>query len=227
MAQSESTCWTVIEAAAAGASDGRGEFAHRYEPLVRLALASRWRTSPCLQELDDAVQEVFVECFKQGGILDRAERGRAGGFRAFLYGVIRNVACRFERSRSRVRERQAFGGVGLDQIQGDEISFARMFDQAWARSLLREAAALMEERARDAGEAASRRVEVLRLRFHEGLPIREIAVRWQTDAAVLHHEYARARREFKAALLEVVAFHHPGSAAEVEQECTNLLAVLS
>jgi RNA polymerase sigma-70 factor (ECF subfamily) len=71
-----------------------------------------------------------------------------------------------------------------------------------------------------------RRVELLRLRFQEGLPIRDIATRWQTDAAVLHHEYARAREEFRAALLEVVAFYHPGTAAEVERECANLLSLL-
>ncbi len=35
-----------------------------------------------------------------------------------------------------------------------------------------------------------------------------------------------AWQEFKAALLEVVAFHYPGSAAEVERECANLLACL-
>jgi RNA polymerase sigma-70 factor (ECF subfamily) len=69
-------------------------------------------------------------------------------------------------------------------------------------------------------------VELLRARFHEGLPIRDIARRWGTDAAALHHEYAKARQEFKAALLEVVAFHHPGSPTEVEQECANLLAHL-
>ena len=56
--------------------------------------------------------------------------------------------------------------------------------------------------------------------------IREIARRWGADAKALHHEYARARQEFKAALLQVVAFHHPGSPAEVEQECANLLACL-
>jgi RNA polymerase sigma-70 factor (ECF subfamily) len=39
----------------------------------------------------------------------------------------------------------------------------------------------------------------------------------------LHHEYAKARQEFKAALLVVVAFHHPGAPAEVERDCTHLL----
>jgi len=217
----------VIGAAAAGASDSRENFARRYGPVVRAALAARWQSSPCLQELDDAVQEVFVECFKQGGILDRVERGRPGGFRAFLYGVIRNVAFRFERSRAQARERQPSSGQDLDQVQRHEKSLSWVFDSAWARTLLREAAVLMEQRARDGGEAACRRVELLRLRFRDGLPIREIAGRWQTDAAVVHHEYARARQEFKAALLEIVAFHHPGSAAEIEQECANLLVLLS
>ena len=46
-------------------------------------------------------------------------------------------------------------------------------------------------------------------------------------AAWLHHSYALARQEFKAALLEVVAFHYPGRPAEVEQEAANLLSALS
>ena len=45
---------------------------------------------------EDAVQEVFVECFRRGGALEAVGAGRVPGFRAFLYGVIRNVARRFE-----------------------------------------------------------------------------------------------------------------------------------
>jgi RNA polymerase sigma-70 factor (ECF subfamily) len=177
-------------------------------------------------ELDDAVQEVFVECFKQGGVLERAEPGRSGGFRPFLYGVVRNVALRFEAQRGRRREQPVPDSVDLDGVADSEANLSRVFDRAWARSLLREAGRLQEQQARQAGEAACRRLELLRLRFHEGLPIREIARRWHEPAEMLHHEYARARQEFKAALLEVVAFHHPGSPAEVEQECANLLACL-
>jgi RNA polymerase sigma-70 factor (ECF subfamily) len=73
---------------------------------------------------------------------------------------------------------------------------------------------------------ALRRVELLRLRFHEGLPIREIARRWRDDPATLHREYARAREEFKEALIGVMAFHHPGSPAQAERECAELLALL-
>src|SRR5262249_33103649 len=102
----------------------------------------------------------------------------------------------------------------------------RRNDRAWARSLLREAAQRQEEHARHTGAAALRRVELLSLRFHDGLPIRAIAARWQIEAATLHHEYAKARQEFKAALAEVVSFHHPGAPEEVEREGANLLSFL-
>jgi RNA polymerase sigma-70 factor (ECF subfamily) len=67
---------------------------------------------------------------------------------------------------------------------------------------------------------------LLRLRFQEGLPIREIARQWQVEPAVLHHEYAKARQEFKAALLQVLRFHQPEPAADIEQQCADLLAIL-
>ena len=90
-----------------------------------------------------------------------------------------------------------------------------------------EAARLQRQRAAEGGPEAVQRVELLRLRFEENLPIRAIAELWGTDAARLHHAYALARQEFKAVLLEVVAFHHPGSRAEVEQEAASLLKALS
>ena len=51
--------------------------------------------------------------FPPGGVLDAAGTGRVTGFRAFLYGVIRNVAARFEnrpagpRARCRTSRRRA------------------------------------------------------------------------------------------------------------------------
>lgn len=226
MAAAVSTCWTVIQAAAAGSKEDGAQFVQRYAPLVRAYLAARWRQSPCAGELDDAVQEVFVDCFKPDGVLARADAAGAGGFRAFLYGVVRVTALRVESRHARMRERQTCGDAVLDAISADDESLSVVFDRAWAGALVREAAELQEKLARQSGEAAVRRVELLRLRFHDGLPIRDIAERWQTEAAWVHHEYARAREEFKAALMEVVAFHHPGSPAEVEQECSSLIASL-
>jgi RNA polymerase sigma-70 factor (ECF subfamily) len=220
MSAHESTCWTVIRAAAAGSPADREELAHRYLPVVRAYLAARWRGSPLRTDLDDAVQEVFVECFRQGGALEAAEAGRVPGFRAFLYGVVRNVARRFE-------SRPVRAAAPLRDIQANEESLSRLFDRTWARAIMTEAAQLQQRRASERGPEAVRRVELLRLRFEDGLPIRAIAERWGVVAAELHRAYAKARQEFRAALLEVVAFHHPGSPAEVEQEAACLVKALS
>jgi RNA polymerase sigma-70 factor (ECF subfamily) len=220
MSEPESTCWTVIQAAAAGDIAERNRFACRYEHVIRAYLVAHWRNSPSTEQIDDAVQDVFVECFKSGGVLDRVDQRRSGGFRPFLYGVVRNVARRIEAAGKYPTP------ADFDNLADDEDSLSRAFDRAWAKALLREAAERQMQLARQAGDAARKRVELLRLRFHDSLPIREIAVRWNVDAAHLHHEYAKARQEFKAVLLEVMAFHHPGTAAEIEQACAELLMIL-
>jgi DNA-directed RNA polymerase specialized sigma24 family protein len=220
MSTSESTCWTVIRGAAAGDSSDRAELARRYLGVVRAYLAARWQGSPLLADLDDAGQDVFVECFRQGGVLDAATAGHVPSFRAFLYGVVRNVARRFE-------SRPARAAALPSDLAANEESQSRLFDRTWARSLMVEAAQLQRLRAHERGDDAVERVELLRLRFEDNLPIRTIAERQGVPAAGLHHAYALARQEFKAALLEVVAFHQPGSPAEVEQEAAGLLKSIS
>jgi len=84
-----------------------------------------------------------------------------------------------------------------------------------------------EGEAESKGDEALRRVEILRLRFQDGLPIREIAVHLGMDPAKVHHDYATARAEFRKALEQIVAFHSSGSPALVEKECERLLTVLS
>jgi RNA polymerase sigma-70 factor (ECF subfamily) len=226
MAGGDTTCWTVIRGAAAGDRDARDRFARRYEPVVRAYLAARWRDSPHRQDLDDAVQEVFADCFRAGGALDRLDPGRPGGFRAFLYGVARTLALRFEAARARHKERAAADESDLDRLADAEPRASVAFDRAWALALLREAAERQAEYAERVGEPALRRVELLRLRFHDGLPVREIARRWGCDPDAVHRDYARARREFKAALSDVVASYQPGTPAEVERECAGLLVLL-
>jgi RNA polymerase sigma-70 factor (ECF subfamily) len=216
----ESTCWTVIKAAAAGSPADREQLAHRYLGVVRAYLAARWRGSALRQDLGDAVQEVFVECFRQGGALEAAGAGRVPSFRAFLYGIIRNVARRFE-------SRPMHVAGPLPDIEANEDSQSRLFERTWAQAIMAEAAQLQRRRAEFQGKEAQKRVEMLRMRFEDNLPIRTIAERWGVPAARLHHAYALARQEFREALLEVVAFHHPGSAAEVEQEAASLLQSLS
>ena len=167
MPHSESTCWTMIRAAAAGDPAEREELARRYLGVVRAYLAARWRGSALRDELDDATQAVFVECFRQGGVLDAAGHGRVPGFRAFLYGVIRNVARalreparRDPRARCRTSRRTT-------------PSQSRLFDRTWAQAIMAEAGRLQRARAEERGPEAVHRVELLRLRFEENLPIRD------------------------------------------------------
>jgi RNA polymerase sigma-70 factor (ECF subfamily) len=217
---SESTCWTTIRGAAAGHADDRDALARRYLDVVRSYLSARWHGSTLSADIDDATQAVFVECFREGGVLHVAESGRVTSFRAFLFGVVRNVARRFESRRVRA------GALPSDLVANEE-SQSRLFDRTWAKSLMAEAAQLQRQRAHEQGDEAVRRIELLRLRFEEGLPIRTIAERRGVSAAALHHDYALARKEFKAILLEVVAFHHPGTRAEIEQEAAGLLKALA
>jgi RNA polymerase sigma-70 factor (ECF subfamily) len=144
-----------------------------------------------------------------------------------LYGVVRIVALRFETRRRGQREHQFPKEMDLEEVAGSEDDLAEVFDRAWAKNLFREAAQLQQQRALKIGGKSWQRVELLRLRFQQGMPIREIARGWQIDAAEVHHEYAKARQEFKEALLEVMAFHHPGTPAEIEEECARLAAFWS
>lgn len=212
MTPPDATCWTLIREAAAGDRAAREGFARVYRPVVAAYLSARWHGNGAV---DDATQDVFVECFRGGGLLAKAEPDRSG-FRAFLLAGVRNVARRYEdRPRPTV-------GVPAD-LPADDTGPAEAFDKAWARAMLREAARVQAESAEQAGPAAVRRVELLRLRFHEGLPIRDIATRWGADAAKLHHEYATARQEFHAAVRTVVAFHHPGhTPGDIDRACEDL-----
>jgi RNA polymerase sigma-70 factor (ECF subfamily) len=150
---------------------------------------------------------------------------RNGGFRPFFFSIILHVALRFERRKARSLARRAPDALELDECQARDAALSGVFDRAWAKALMKQAAKLQARQAKQKGEAAEKRVELLRVRFEEGLPIREIAVRWKVDPAYLHHALAKARREFKAALLEVIKFHHPDS-RDPEGECARLFELL-
>jgi RNA polymerase sigma factor (sigma-70 family) len=222
----DETCWTLIRDAAAGRAEARSRFALRYLPVVKAYLGARWRGSPFAAEIDDAAQEVFVDCFRPGGVLERAEPSAANGFRAFLYGVARNAALHVETRRAREAERREETTFYAERIASDEDRLSKVFDRAWAQSVMREAGDLQAARASEKGEEALRRVELLRLRFHEGMPIREIARLWGEEPDHLHHEYAQARREFHEALSEVVVLHQRCPPGRAEEECARLLDLL-
>jgi RNA polymerase sigma factor (sigma-70 family) len=226
--ESDSTCWTVIRGAAGGHRADRDEFVRRYVTIVREYLSARWYSPARRPLVDDGVQEVFLECFRQGGALGRVDPARAGGFRAFLFGIVRNVALRLETDAHRRRLRADFMPPDeLGQVPASEESLSKAFDRAWAKAVVREATDLLNSRAREAGDEAVRRAEILKLRFVDGMPIRDIARLWEADPAVLHHQYARARDEFRRALRDVVAFEHPDAGDGLDRHCDEVLAVLN
>jgi len=223
-AHSDETCWTLIRAAGRGGRAEREEFTRRYLPAVRAYLAARWARRPASSEVDDAVQEVFLACFKDGGALERVEASPGAGFRAFLFGVVRKVALNIERRRGRDAAR-CEGGLDSQLPAADE-RITRVWDRAYARALMREAAERMAARARAAGPEEERLVTLLELRFERGLPIRDIARLWGEDLHALHHEYARAGRRFRASLREVVGLSERSAPEHLDRECERLLGLL-
>ncbi|MCA8964898.1 MAG: sigma-70 family RNA polymerase sigma factor, partial [Planctomycetes bacterium] len=159
MTAPDDTCWTVLRAASTGDPDARSTFARHYEPTIRLFLATRWRSRALAAEVADATQEVFVECLKPGGVLERADANR-GDFRALLGAVTRNIARRFEAravERGRVRPEDS---AWLQHVADDDAGQATVFDRSWARALVEEATARYRDLAAKDGEAGRRRVEL-------------------------------------------------------------------
>jgi RNA polymerase sigma-70 factor (ECF subfamily) len=220
------TCWTLIENAADGDRAARDAFVERYLPVVRAYLRARWRDHVTESELEDAVQEVFVECLKDEGVLERNRARRGAGFRGYFFGAVRNVALRVEESRARKIDAPRTDSFEADGLAAVEDTSSRAFDRAWAATIVREAAEKQKDRARSEGEAALRRVELLRLVFQEERGIADIARDWDVPAESLHREYAKARVEFATALKDVVAFHVTESDAAVERECRDLMSLL-
>ena len=112
----DETCWTVIRGAASGDQRDQSTFSRRYLPVVRAYLAARWRDAALEQNLEDAIQDVFIECFRAEGVLERADRDQPGGFRAFLFGVVRNIALRTEHNHVEGQARKSPGSSHPEKL---------------------------------------------------------------------------------------------------------------
>ena len=117
--------------------------------------------------------------------------------------------------------------VELDAINVDKTSLSMVFDRAWAVQLIKRAGILQAEMAEKSGPDAVRRVELLRLRFRDEKPIREIANLWGIEAVQLHREYKKARNEYLEALQHIVSIENEGAnAAEIDEHCRQLMTLL-
>lgn len=227
MAESETTSWNLVGSAAAGSATARAEFARRYGPLIRTQLEMRWSRQPLRQEIDEAIQEVFMECLKPNGVLARADRSVAAGFRRLLGAVVRNVALRTETRLARHHLRHRTGEEPVTDRAGSQTSIAHRMDREWARAVTLEAAEEQERRAASVGAKALLRVKLLRSHFEEGRSIPEIAALWGLTPAHLHHQYAKARQDYLRALLAVLAHRFPDAPkGEVEALARQLVELL-
>ena len=81
--------------------EATSSFSRNYLQVIRRLLEARWRGTPMHAELEDAIQEVFVECLRSDGPLSRIDPER-GGVSGVLFGVTRNIARRFEERGTRL-----------------------------------------------------------------------------------------------------------------------------
>ncbi|MBX3463761.1 MAG: sigma-70 family RNA polymerase sigma factor [Planctomycetes bacterium] len=224
--ESHDTVWTVLRAASRGDASARAAFAQGYAVPIRSYLQHRWRGRALAASVDDAVHDVFVECYKPGGVLERADPER-GGFRPLLYGVVRNIARRHEELAARSGARAPGESVHLDELPHQAEALSRTFDRAWARSLLREAVQRHEAAAAAGDDDARLRLRILRMRHEQGMPVRTIAAALgEADVAVVHNAYRRARRDFAVHLRAVVAASTGVQGPAVDDECRRLTELL-
>jgi DNA-directed RNA polymerase specialized sigma24 family protein len=215
----------VLRDASAGDASARSVFARSYLAPIRNYLGHRWSNSSQSHAIDDAVQDVFVECFKPNGALDGAEQTN-GEFRGLLYAVVRNVARRYEERA--VRPGRPNGeSVYLDDLPDRAEALSRIFDRSWAEAIVRDAILRHARVARRSDRDTRLRYRILRLRHQDGLAIREIAERLaEPDIEAVHNAYRRARREFREHMRQATA-HHTGAGPDaLDAECQRVKALL-
>lgn len=202
--------WRLAQAAARGDERARTDFWQRYGHPVRLWLWFRWCHTSRRNLVDDAAQEVFLECFRPGGALAHLDRARAHhGFEAYLRGVVRNVACRIERAQAREFHHRRSLVAAAGQAAPEESGSAERIDRAWAHDQVLAALDLLDREDRQAGTSHSLR-EFLRAHFEQGQQVRTIAAAWQEHVDHVHEVRRRACQRFRDCLLRVM--HGDGGA---------------
>jgi len=222
----DSTAWTMIVAAGAGEESARERFARTYGAVIRMYLAARWQLPTTHEAVDDGTQEVFVQCFKPAGALQGVDPAGPARFRSYLYAVVRHVADRIERTNAVRRTPQEPSGAGLDDLARNEATLSRVFDRAWVGMVTRGAWLLMVQHL-DGTATGRDRVQILDLRFKDGLTPAEIAQRLGLETDYVYQQLRNSKRDFRTALLEVVGSYHPGASKdEVEARCLDLVGLL-
>ncbi|PIE24642.1 MAG: hypothetical protein CSA62_02085 [Planctomycetota bacterium] len=218
------TSWTMIDGAAKGQAEAREQVALLYAPLVRRYLAARWRLPQDHEQVNEGCQDAMLQLFKPGGALENVNAHQGGGFRGYLYGLVRNVALMIERSSRRHSERQPNADFELDKIEVDEATLSQVFDRGWARMIAQRARSRMAAKLQDKKPEVYRSLELC---YSEGLAPRQIAKELGKSAGIAYELLRSARKEYRRALLDTVAEFYPGKThAEIEATCRELTQFL-
>ena len=225
MSNLDTSSWSLIRRAAAGNPQDRERFAARYAPVIRAYFSARWHLPLAHERVQDASQEVFVQCFKPGGVLTQADPSHGSGFQAFLYGVARRIGANLDRRLGQRKEIDAHSAFD-EQAASSELALSKSFDRAWARLVAREAGELARARA-EGHPARIAGLEALQLQFFEGLQPRAIAERRGAAVEAIYESLRQAKKDFRAAFVEVMATYNPDcTEAELRQKCIDLVAHL-
>lgn len=229
MPPEDATSWTILRDAASGDHEARAAFVRRYMPAVRAYLNSRWGGTVLFGYVDDTAQEVFVQFLRPGNLLDDGLKRLDSfvSFRAYLRGLVRNVARMTERREYRRLEVQSPSSpFDPDALEAGETRCSVAFDRAWAKGVIAETIVVVSGREPGADPDVQRRYELVRLRFRDGLSVQEIADREGTSRFVIYRELEKAGQEFRDAMTEVLRKQAAGSDADIESQRRRILEML-
>ena len=222
----------VARAARAGTDEGRAALAWLFEvyayPLY--AFARRRGASP--QDAEDAVQELFATLAAKGALASADPR--RGRFRAYLLGAFEHRLSNRRRFLRALRRGAGRPVVSLDAADAeqryalepvDARSPQRLYEAAWARTLIERAfAALRAEYARGGKQALFERLRSLLIEGGEQ-GYRELAAELGLTEGALKVAVHRLRKRFRAALEAEIAETVEGP-AEVQDEIRHLFEAL-
>jgi DNA-directed RNA polymerase specialized sigma24 family protein len=192
----------LLALAIAGERSAQDHFCRRFLPQVRRWLRSRWRGAVLASLVDDAAQEVFLECCRPGGALSRIDRGRRVRIVAYLHGVVGNVAARVERREARQLARRARYRTGWLCRPTDGEAAIDAVARAALRAAVRAAVQALSLEPATAGHSLA---ELVQLHFGAAQPVRAIAAAWQLPAARVHALRRRACRRLRRRLARTLS----------------------
>ena len=212
--------WALVGLIGENVPDAAREFAFRYDRFVRRVLTKRWLGTIYRTHFDDAVQDVFVECFKPGGVLAKADSSRGGAFRSLLFRVTCNVAARYERNHN--RDLRLISKELTDTHGEDSGAFLQITREEVAEVVSEALRRMSQHTAVEVRE----RAQLLIQHSCDGQKIIHLAGGDTETAERLHRQHSKAKREFQTFLSEVIQSHYRAPPEDVETILKELLGSL-